>query len=247
MSTSQKLYDEPARDEAELTRRWGLYRLDLRWPAAPGATRYRVRRDGEDVATVPASPDPTWGADVKGKATYSVEAGDAAGAWSAPLTAEVSHEDFPAAGGGLIGVLGGPRGEAIADVFQAGSEADGVIDGGTADAPVGLDTLRAKSPKVRLGAPTVSGALAADTVVKVLKRHLAALRYCGERGKVAAGARGTLRFMATAEGRVSGAEATLTPENEGARECLERLAARLRLPAAEKTTNAEVPFSFERP
>jgi hypothetical protein len=174
------------------------------------------------VATVPAGPEPTWGADVKGQATYAVEASDAAGRWSAPLTAEVRHVDELEAGA-MMGLA--PPENGIADVLVTGEAA----------------------LPARLGEPKLTGALSAEAVATALDRRRASIAACVERRPERPASQGTLKFQVSPEGKVAGVEVVLTPDEEGIRQCLVKLLSLFRLPSAAGETRVEIPITVQAP
>lgn len=94
ISTQQLLYDQPAKTEDELARRFGRFGVHLRWPAGSddqGVTGYRVKRDGRTVAEL-GREVLTFEEHVRGRPVYAVEALDGAGNASPPLEGRAEHD-----------------------------------------------------------------------------------------------------------------------------------------------------------
>lgn len=94
-------------------------------------------------------------------------------------------EAFGAGGLGLrgVGVGGGGTGETIGlgtvgTIGTRGGSGGGLATGSGYG---GLGRTSTPAPKVKLGAPTVQGQLDAHVVYRILRRHVASIRYCYEK------------------------------------------------------------------
>jgi hypothetical protein len=91
LSYSQVLRDSPPTTEAELIEFQRTLGLDFRWPAASdnvGVTAYRIRKGDAVIVTVDGATHTLHFETSAPVATYSVEAGDAAGNWAAGPSVE---------------------------------------------------------------------------------------------------------------------------------------------------------------
>jgi hypothetical protein len=216
----------------------GLARFELTWPAArdpQGVVAYRLYRDGAIVAVLAGDAPRSFGeASARRPQRYWVQAADAAGRWSRPLSARVGGE-------GTLGAIG-PAKKGLA----MGAFVEGGIGGlGTRGATASFTPARFQAA---IGAATVTGGMAEAAARVVALGLRAGLLRCGRERTADTALAGAIDVTVQADGLVTGVRpAGLEAEPEAFARCVDSMARRLRFPASGAGGEVKIPFTLSPP